>query len=99
MNPIKLFRNWWLARLLRRAAAEMRQQGDQTIPYTDFRTRLEFAEFLNAAAKRVRGGDTSDCHRLSELFTPTGDWDNAGGSQNTGNLLCSALGIICRHMA
>jgi hypothetical protein len=92
MNPISTVRNWWLAWLLRRAAAELRRRGSNEIPFTEFRSTLEFAEFLDLAARRFGGGITTDGERLWRLFAPTCDWDDAGGSQGMGNLIYSAVG-------
>ena len=92
MNPINRLRDWWLAWLLRRAAAEMRRQGSQEIPFTEFQTALDFAEFLDAAACRFRRGDTTDGERLWHLFAPTCSWDDACGSQTMGNLIYGAVG-------
>lgn len=92
MNPIDRIRDRWLAWLLRRAAAEMRRRGSQTIPYTEFRTTTEFAEFLDLAARHFRSGDTTDGERLWQLFAPTCGWDDAGGSQTLGNLIYGAVG-------
>ena len=92
MNPINRLRDWWLARLLCRAAVELRRQGSVDIPYTEFHTTLDFAEFLEAAAVRFRRGDTSDGERLWYLFAPTCSWDDAGGSQTMGNLIYGAVG-------
>ena len=92
MNPINRLRDWWLARLLRQAAAELRRQGSVDIPYTDFHTTLDFAEFLDVAASRFMRGDTSDGERLWYLFAPTCSWDDAGGSQSMGNLIYGAVG-------
>jgi hypothetical protein len=91
MKPISTFRNWWLAWLLRRAATEMRGRGSDEIPFTKFRSTLEFADFLDSAAGRVRGGDTTDGKDLWQLFAPTCDWDNADGSLRMGNLIFRAV--------
>jgi hypothetical protein len=90
MNPINKIRDWWLAWLLRRAAAEMRRPGSQDIPFTEFRTTLDFAEFLEAAAGKR--GDTTDGERLWRLFAPTCSWDDAGGSQGMGDLIYGTVG-------
>jgi hypothetical protein len=92
MRPINKVRDLWLAYLLRRAAAEMRRRGSQDIPYTEFRTTRDFAEFLDAAASRFRRGDTSDGETLWNLFAPTCSWDDASGSQSLGNLIYGAVG-------
>jgi hypothetical protein len=92
MNPISAVRNWWLAWLLRRAAAEMRRRGSDEIPFTEFRNTFEFAEFLDSAARRVGGGIMTDGERLWRLFAPTCAWDDAGGSQRMGNLIYGAVG-------
>src|SRR5437899_4781038 len=91
MSPLKAIRNRWLAWLLRRAAAEMRRRGDQAIPYTQFQTTTEFAEFLDRAARHFRSGDTTDGQKLWHLFAPTCGWDDAGGSQTLGNLIYGAV--------
>ena len=92
MNPINRLRDRWLAGLLRRAAAEMRKRGSQDIPFTEFHTTLDFAEFLDGAASRFSKGDTTDGERLWYLFAPTCSWDDAGGSQKMGNLIYGAVG-------
>ena len=92
MNPINRLRDWWLAWLLRRAAAELRRQGSVDIPYTEFHTTLDFAEFLEVAASRIRRGDTSDGERLWYLFAPTCSWDDAGGSTTMGDFIYGAVG-------
>jgi hypothetical protein len=70
----------------------MRRRGSDEIPFTEFRSTLEFAEFLDSAARRFGGGITTDGERLSHLFAPTCAWDDAGGSQRMGNLIYSAVG-------
>ena len=92
MNPINRLRDWWLAWLLRRAAAEMRRRGSEDILFTEFHTTLDFAEFLDGAASRFRRGDTTDGERLWYLFAPTCSWDDAGGSQTMGNSIFGAVG-------
>jgi hypothetical protein len=92
MNPINRLRDWWLARLLRRAAAELRRQGSaQIYLYTEFNTSLEFAEYLESSAERFDRGDTSDGQRLWHLFAPTCSWDDAGGSLAMGELIFRAV--------
>lgn len=93
MNPINRLRDWRLASLLRRAAAELRRRNSEDIlTYTEFRTTFDFAVFLDEAAVRFSCGDTTDGERLWRLFAPTCDWDDAGGSTNLGNLIFGAIG-------
>src|SRR5690349_14732961 len=92
MNPIRKCQNLWLAWLLRRAAIEMQRRGVQDIPFTDFGTTTDLAAFLASAAARFRRGDTTDGEHLWYSFAPTCIWDDAGGSQNLGNLIFGAVG-------
>lgn len=80
-----------LLRLLEMASAQLRCFPDEIIMSSAFDTSHEVAEFIDQSASRLRAGDSKAGRDLLMLFLPTGDWDDAGGSQDIANRLCELL--------
>lgn len=80
-----------LMRVLAQAATELRSFPNDVFMSSRFEKVHDLAAFIEQTASRLSAGDLAAGHDLLMVFLPTSDWDDAGGSQDTGNRACEFL--------
>jgi hypothetical protein len=69
-------------------------------PYIgEFDTCLALGQFLDESVNELESGNDEHLQRLWYIFSPTCDWDDAGGSQGVGNAVFGILNRIGRPAA
>ena len=79
-----------LVDLLRSACEEMLRYGDATY-LGEFSDCRSLGQYLRTAADEIRAGNDEKLQGLWVIFAPTCDWDDAGGSLETGNAAFAIL--------
>ena len=80
-----------LPQLLPLAVAELRRNQPKPSLPLQLPAPLKLANSIEEATARFLQGDDSAAGTLYLIFAPQSDWDDAGGSQELGNQLCSLL--------
>lgn len=78
--------------LLRRAAKSLKDKESFSSLYlSDFENTHQLADFIGKSTDQFRNRDYSSGERLWDIFAPTCEWDDIGGSQNLSNPVLALL--------
>ncbi|NPD88004.1 MAG: hypothetical protein HGN29_04735 [Asgard group archaeon] len=79
-----------LLSLLEKATTEMLSYGEEST-FSYFDTCEDVGLFIQNIVNKIRSGEIEEFSKLWYIFTPTGVWDDSGGSQKIANEIFEIL--------
>lgn len=80
-----------LEKLLHEASMEMLSYGDTPLLYSSYETAEKLGAFIEKIAQKIVRGEDDYLPELWNIFAPTCEWDDSGGSVKLGSQIFKLL--------